>query len=94
MVWHDISGVTSSSGVTSFRTCHWKVRGVDLGALKMEFLTRCPSFAVKYGNEKCEEGDRCWEGMTCQEGFCRCEKGRMTSDKMFCLDHNERLFYK
>ena len=48
-------------------------------------------FSVRYGDEECIEGDRCWEGMSCRNGFCRCNQGIMTSDKTFCLRERERL---
>lgn len=43
------------------------------------------------GMEACTSDDMCIEGMICKKEICQCANGRMTSDRLHCLRHNQRL---
>lgn len=49
------------------------------------------SVSVKLGDETCEKGDKCPEGMACKASMCQCNSGDMTPDKTFCLQRDEKL---
>lgn len=46
---------------------------------------------VRLGLESCSSDVTCREGMTCKNALCRCRSGRMTSDRLHCLRHSDRL---
>ncbi|KAI0243292.1 hypothetical protein LSAT2_016542 [Lamellibrachia satsuma] len=46
----------------------------------------------RLGQETCDgREDQCIQGMECLDSLCQCIVGRMTSDRKFCLRHNQQL---
>ena len=49
------------------------------------------SVTAKLGKDECTMNDKCPPDMRCMGGYCRCRAGRMTTDKLFCMQEGDRL---